>query len=316
MWRILCWRSFLRISISGKRPGYPINAANSMHANIILRVVIICFSFTHAVCQTRSETNSVRQIQLGTSYELRSAALGEKRIINVYLPDDYKRGDTTRYPVVYLLDGSVDEDFIHIAGLVQFSSFEWVNRIPKSILVGVATVDRRRDFTFPTTIREDKERFPTSGGADNFIRFIETELQPCIEKGYRTNGTKTIIGQSFGGLLATRILLLKPSLFNRYIIVSPSLWWDNGTLLSVDSPLLHSEYLTPTEVYIAVGKEGLAPGLHPRVMEVDANLLAEKLKASKCPVVYVHFDYLPDEDHATILHQAVANSFRRMTKVR
>lgn len=249
---------------------------------------------------------------LGVIDEIQSNELGEKRTLNIYLPEGYNEADTVSYPVIYLLDGSADEDFIHIAGLVQFNSFEWVNRVPKSIVVGIATVDRRRDFTFPTTIEEDKKTYPTAGHSDRFISFIEKELQPYIDKNYKTSSSKTIIGQSLGGLLETEILLKKPQLFNKYIIVSPSLWWDNGSLLNQDSEILNADYNVNTLVYIAVGKEGLTPTAIPRVMEVDANLLAEKLRMAKNKNVQVLFDYLPDEDHATILHQAVSNAFKLM----
>ncbi|MEJ7682540.1 MAG: alpha/beta hydrolase-fold protein [Segetibacter sp.] len=129
-------------------------------------------------------------------------------------------------------------------------------------------------------------------------------MQPFIEKNYKTNSSKTIIGQSLGGLLATEILLTKPSLFNKYIIVSPSLWWDNGSLLKKSSEILLANFKQKIDVYIGVGKEGLVPGDNPRVMEVDANLLAEKIKSTKSKSVKVFFDYLPQEDHATILHPA------------
>ncbi|WP_281309770.1 alpha/beta hydrolase [Flavobacterium flavigenum] len=247
---------------------------------------------------------------LGVIDEIQSEELNEKRVLNIYLPEGYKQDDATKYPVIYLLDGSADEDFIHIAGLVQFNSFEWINQVPKSIVVGIATVDRRRDFTFPTTIETDKKRFPTSGHSDKFIAFIEKELQPFIEKKYKTNDSKTIIGQSLGGLLETEILLKKPSLFNKYVIVSPSLWWNDGSLLNLDAEMLKESFKQQTEVYIAVGKEGLTPTETPRVMEVDANILAEKIKASKSKNVKVFFDYLPQENHGTILHPAVSNSFK------
>lgn len=123
---------------------------------------------------------------IGVVDEMQSKVLNEKRILNIYLPEGYNKSDTVRYPVIYLLDGSADEDFIHIAGLVQFNSFEWVNQVPKSIVVGIAAVDRRRDFTFPTTVEEDKKRYPTTGRSNAFIHFLETELQPFIEKKYRT----------------------------------------------------------------------------------------------------------------------------------
>ncbi|GGH59584.1 esterase [Filimonas zeae] len=249
-------------------------------------------------------------LNIGVIDQLYSKELGEKRVLNIYLPEGYNTQDSVVYPVTYLLDGSVDEDFIHVAGLYQFNSFEWINRAPKSIVVGIATVDRRRDYTLPTTVSDDKKKYPTSGHSDKFIAFIEKDLQPFIEKKYKAGKTRTIIGQSLGGLLATEILLKKPTLFNKYIIISPSLWWNNGSLLNESSALLQDTFSQKTAVYIAVGKEGLTPSTPPRVMEVDANLLAEKIKSTRSKNVSLYFDYLPQEDHATIAHQAIANAFK------
>ena len=103
------------------------------------------------------QSNNSKPFVLGVIDELPSTILAEKRTLNIYLPEGYKNDDTTKYPVIYLLDGSADEDFIHIVGLVQFNSFEWINGVPKSIVVGIATVDRKRDFTFPTNIESDKK---------------------------------------------------------------------------------------------------------------------------------------------------------------
>ena len=242
---------------------------------------------------------------LGVIDEIQSKELNEKRILNIYLPEGYHAEDTIKYPVIYLLDGSADEDFIHIVGLVQFNSFEWINQVPKSIVVGIASVDRKRDYTFPTTFPDEKKAAPTSGHSDKFISFLEKELQPFIETNYKANASKTIIGQSLGGLLTTEILIKKPALFNKYIIISPSLWWDNGSLLN--HPFSNLEH---TDIYIGVGKEGLAPAATPHVMEVDANVLADKIKSKKSKSVKVYFDFLPLENHATVMHQAVFNAFR------
>ena len=251
-----------------------------------------------------------KPFELGVIDEMQSTLLGEKRILNIYLPEGYNKNDTIKYPVIYLLDGSADEDFIHVVGLVQFNNFSWIDRVPKSIVVGIANTDRRRDFTYPTTIASDKKAFPTTGHSDKFIAFIEKELQPFIEKKYKAAGSRTLIGQSLGGLLATEILLKKPTLFNKYIIISPSLWWDDGSLLKQASALLQENFSQETGIYIGVGKEGLGLGPNPHVMEVDANILADKLKQTKSKTVHVHFDYLPQEDHATIGHIAVFNAFR------
>ncbi len=272
-------------------------------------LLFILIFLSSTLCSGQKQPEGTKPFVLGVIEELHSTILSENRTLNIYLPEGYNQNDTNKYPVIYLLDGSADEDFIHVVGLVQFNTFSWINRIPKSIVVGIATVDRRRDFTFPTTVAEDKKNYPTTGHSDKFISFIENELQPFIDKKYKTNSSKTIIGQSLGGLLATEILLKKPTLFDKYIIVSPSLWWDNGSLLNQQSEVLTENFIRKTDIYIGVGKEGLAPCAAPHVMEVDANLLAEKIENSKSKAINVYFDYLPDEDHTTIAHQAISNGF-------
>ena len=280
-----------------------------MKHSILFLVALCWISFTFGQKNKEKTTEISTPFVLGVIDKIQSTVLNETRILNIYLPEGYNPSDSIKYPVIYLLDGSADEDFIHIVGLVQFNTFEWVNKVPKSIVVGIANVDRARDFTYPSTITELNERFPTSGHSDSFISFVENELQPYIAKKYRTNQEKTLIGQSFGGLLATEILLKKPTLFTKYIIVSPSLWWDNGSLLNLPSTLYTEGYNQQTTIYIGVGKEGLTPTKVPRVMEVDANLLSDKINLSKSKNVRVFFDYLPKENHATILHQAVSNAF-------
>lgn len=247
---------------------------------------------------------------LGQIDTLHSAILGENRVLNIYLPPGYSSDSAATYPVIYLLDGGADEDFIHIAGLVQFSSFPWVEHLPPSILVGIANVNRRRDFTYPALAGYQlpdfaaayKDTYRVAGGSAKFMAFIEQELQHYVDQQYKTNGQKMLIGQSLAGLFAVEVLLKKPQLFNDYVIMSPSLWWDNESLLT-QSPVAP---LPNTRVYLAVGKEG-------KRMVGDAKKLAQLLKPAY-PSGQVHFEYLPREDHGTILHPAVGNAFRWWSK--
>jgi uncharacterized protein len=284
---------------------------------IFIPIFVLTFLTTLAYGQKSKlkQTDNIKPFVIGVIEEIQSVQLAEKRILNIYFPEGYNKADTVKYPVIYLLDGSADEDFIHIVGLVQFNNFSWINRVPKSIVVGIANTDRKRDFTYPTTIDKAKNRYKTAGKSEKFIGFIEKELQPHIESRYRTNSSKTIIGQSLGGLLAVEILFKKPTLFNKYIIISPSLWWDNGSLLNLNPQILADTFTQQTDIYIGVGKEGLSPGDVPHVMEVDANLLFEKIKSTKSKKLNTYFDYLPQEDHATITHQAVFNAFRFLNPI-
>lgn len=275
---------------------------------IFFAFLFIFFFIFPAAAQVQVE--NTKPFVIGVVDEISSKVLAEKRIINIYLPDDFNQHDSVQYPVIYLLDGSADEDFIHVAGLVQFNTFPWINLLPKSILVGIANTDRVGDFSYPTSIPADQKKFQGGGHSGEFMSFIESELQPFIRNKYKGTGENTLIGQSLGGLLATEILFKKPHLFDNYIIISPSLWWDNGSLLQLNPEILKEEYTGNKKIYIGVGKEGLTPGEFPRVMEVDANLLADKIRAAKKENLRVYFDYLPGEDHATIAHQAVFNAMR------
>lgn len=253
---------------------------------------------------------SDNRLTIGVRDSIISKQLSETRYLNIYLPVGYS--DTERYNVIYLLDGGMNEDFIHVVGLMQFNTMPWINRVPRSIVVGIVNVDRQRDMTYPTTVAADKKRFPTTGGSEKFISFIETELQPYIQQHYHTNGNNMLIGQSLGGLVATEILFKKPQLFNKYLIMSPSLWWDAGSLLNYQPSITKSYPTTDIDIYLAVGKEGLTPTEPARVMEVDANLLAEKINDIGNGHIHLSFDYLPDENHATINHQAVFRGFRSL----
>lgn len=258
-------------------------------STITVSLLFQCVSYA----QKSSATFSIGVID--TIY---SKTLNEKRVINVYLPEEYNPKDTLKYPVIYLLDGSKDEDFIHVAGLIQYLSFPWINQVKPSIVIGIANIDRRRDFTFPTTIDKDKKDFPTTGASEKFISFIENELQPFVVQKFKTSDKKTLIGQSLGGLLATEVLIQKPYLFNNYIIVSPSIWWNKQSILKL-KPEFSKQKNTKINVHISVGKEG-------DVMVSDAKALLKKLKGYAN--VNSGFKYYGEMKHETIYHIALYNA--------
>lgn len=240
---------------------------------------------------------------IGEVRTLHSQVLGEERTLHITLPLGYAADDTTRYPVVYLLDGSADEDIIHITGLFQFAAFEWIAWQPPSIVVGIANTDRRRDLAHPTTIAAHREKYPTTGGSAAFMDFLAQEVIPFVESQYRTGPDRMLIGQSLGGLFATEVLLKRPGLFHRYLIVSASLWWDNGSVLQVP-PAFHADPAqAPRQVFIAVGREGA-------VMRKGARKLAALVRKSR--TTRVGYTHLKDHDHANILHRAVLDGLRWM----
>ena len=273
-------------------------------------IVFTCNLSFGQLANSNNAGNS-NKISIGLRDTINSAILKEQRIINISLPEDYSPDSAKNYPVIYLLDGGVTEDFIHVTGLVRFFTTPWINQFPGSIVVGIENVNRTRDFTFSTDnldfvskIGLDKNIFQSHGQSANFISFIEKELQPFIEKHYKANTDKTLIGESLGGLLATEILLNHTHLFNTYIIVSPSLWWGNESLLT-GNPKIASGSFKNLKIYIGAAKKS-----EDTIMFNDAENLYLRLKKYQENNSIIKFDYLPDETHATILHHAIYNAFK------
>ena len=256
------------------------------------------FFFFSIFIALNSTAQSITELPIGKTVDFESSFLNETRKLNIYLPSDFD--STKKYSVIYLLDGSIDEDFIHAVGLVQF--FTMTFQMPPVIVVGIANVDRKRDFTFATQDTSLQREFPTAGHSEKFISFIEYELQPYIVNEYPVGPEKIIIGQSLGGLLACEILLTRPHLFTTYFITSPSLWWDNESLLKNCDKYLSIEFSHTPDVYLSVGRD------EHKVMIRDAKALYQKIK-NKSSFDEVHFNLMPHEDHATILHNSLYQGF-------
>src|SRR4030095_8283131 len=171
--------------------------------------------------------SAMSQAPAGTVTKLvvKSAVLGEDRTILVRTPPGY---DTNKQPyaVMYMTDG--DAHIGHTGSTIEFLARN--GRMPELIVVGITNTDRTRDLT-PTHVKTTNPngalQFPTSGGGDKFLKFIETELIPEIEKRYRVSPYRVLAGHSLGGLFAIHAMVSRPELFNSYIAVSPALQWDN-----------------------------------------------------------------------------------------
>lgn len=249
----------------------------------------------------QSTVSDIQPFVFGEVHTIHSTVLDQDRVLNVHLPEGY--GDSTAtYPVVYVLDGSANEDFPHIAGLMQF--MHMYDLSPKSIVVGIANAGRSRyhDFTSPTKGDSDLVWVPTGGGSEDFINYIASEVEPFVEDHYRTSGKRAIIGQSLGGLLATEILFTRPELFDDYILISPSLWWNKGALAAEAEAWVRTHATLPKRVYIAVAPDDA-------MMQHEVDQVVRALGANaRAPFTWIYKTF-PGESHATILHRAVYNAF-------
>ncbi|WP_293947286.1 MULTISPECIES: alpha/beta hydrolase [unclassified Sphingobacterium] len=253
-----------------------------------------------------------RDLTIGKSIVLHSHILNEDRKINIYLPNNYVENDTLTYPVVYVLDGGMDEDFFHIVGIVRFDTQPWIARFPNSIVVGIEGNTRRRDFTFavPNIDFLEKEgfqkaSFPAFGGSQKYITFLKDELLPYIGKHYKTKAERTVIGESLAGLFSAELLLKQPDLFDNYIIISPSLWWGQQELLKNSEKLLDANLRKKVRVYLGVPNKE-----EDLKMYQDAEAFYNILRKHKKTAII--FDYMAEELHSTVIHQAVYNAFRQL----
>lgn len=190
-------------------------------------------------------------ILLGQTLTIQSRIMEQPRVINVWLPDGYAKGKT-RYPVLYLLDGGVDQDFLHVVGANQLGAV-WGRSLP-AIVVGIASKDRRNELVGPTSDPELLKRYPTAGQSERFRRHIAEEVKPLIAARFRTSGDDAVIGESLAGLFVVETWLREPALFKRYAAISPSLWWDKEKIRSVASAAARGAQLPP--LLLATENEG------------------------------------------------------------
>lgn len=184
-------------------------------------------------------------VTIGHVETIHSAILHEDRDLLIYTPPDYEAA-TMRYPVVYLLDA--DDHFHHTTGIIRFLVDNGL--IPQLLVVGVRNTDRVRDL-LPSGDNDLQKAWPTSGGGENFLRFLKEELVPQIDSRYRTQPYRILIGHSFGGLMAIYAFLHEPALFQASLVIDPSLWWNDealvkqaATFVETQKPVNHSMYLT------------------------------------------------------------------------
>jgi predicted alpha/beta superfamily hydrolase len=149
-----------------------------------------------------------------------------------------------------------DSHINHTSSSIEFLTEN--GRMPDLIVVGVTNTDRTRDLTpvkSTTKNAAGELQFPTSGGADNFLKFFETELIPQIEKQYRVQPYRIFAGHSLGGLFAIHAMISKPGLFNSYVAVSPSLQWENGEELKRAEDFLKNQKELKVTLFASIGNE-------------------------------------------------------------
>ena len=230
-------------------------------------------------------------IVLGQTISLESKVLNEAREIMVFTPEGYDQLIES-YPVLYVLDG--ETNFFISTAIVYFLARN--QQIPKMIVVGIPNVARNRDFT-PTT----SQQMQNSGGADNFISFLDKELTKFIDTNYRTQGFKVLFGHSLCGMFSVYTLFTDPDLFNSYIAASPFLMYDDEYVINkVEGKLVNESSLT-NQLYMSIGNE-------PAYFN-SLDKLTTLLTTNKSGVNWTLEKYI-DEDHGSIPFRTISDGLR------
>lgn len=252
-------------------------------------------------------------------HDLASDADGQSYRLTVYTPSRYADSDTTRFPVLYLLDGH----FALPLAATTHALMDLAGEVEGVILVGIGDGDhtlptwflnRSRDYT-PTADPAFEARsaqqlgFPEgalrTGGAAGFLQTIRTQIVPFVESAYRTTSDRGIVGSSFGGLFAAYALLEAPDLFSRVGISSPSLWWGEGALLSEIERAACPADAPPVRVFVSAG------ALEPPAQILDpTERLVQALRARDGDCLAVTSVVFPDETHNSVIPAALARSLR------
>jgi predicted alpha/beta superfamily hydrolase len=280
-----------------KSPSF-LNVANNSKA--LIGLLGLSLLLTAAPGRVSAQTRAAATpLCIGETFTLASKVLGETRRLNVYVPPVYRDSATVRLPVLYIPDGGLAEDFLHVAGLVQVLVGNGTMR--PFILVGIENTQRRRDLTGPTTNADDKKIAPRVGGSAAFRQFIRRELMPAVRQRYRTTAETALMGESLAGLFTVETLLLEPDLFNTYLAFDPSLWWNNGQLARQAAGTL-AAYRGPAKtVYLATSSQGDTAATRQ---------LAGLLRTTGQPRFTSYYGPMPAETHATIYHPAALRGLR------
>ena len=226
--------------------------------------------------------------------------------------------------VFYVLDG----DYYFPALAAGVFNTEYFGHTPNAYMVGIGYQDletvslnrhRTRDFT-PTSFTPPDADHPLrphdyegSGGADAFLRVLAEEIIPFVEARYDIdNSERGLVGQSYGGLFASYVLLQRPELFLQYVIISPSLWWDDFMLAHDDRAMMLMEAQTrdiapsaPTRIVFTAGS------LEERLgMVTDVTRFTERLAAREDANLDFIYRVLDGEQHESVFPRAVMTSFR------
>lgn len=253
---------------------YPFNCIIST----MTKILTLLFAFLTSTITT------AQPISIGERINFDSKILNQNREFLIYTPPSYNHNNSEKFPVLYLIDA--DYNFHYLTGLIELLSSVSAN-IPEMIVVGISGKGTN------TYRKQSKPPFKTKdkGSADVTMKFINTEVIPFIDSHYKTNSYRILAGHSIGGLFTTYAMLHHNNMFETFIAVSPSLWWEDelvkkNTLnyFKKDKPKINTNY------YISLADEK-GMGVHDFV---------EMMQHNAPRTLNMKFKHFPEETHGSV----------------
>lgn len=269
----------------------------------VLRVIVLmvmgCLSYSPFEIDEVTIPNTEDQI-------LNSSTNGQSYQIYIALPQEYDAEISKSYPVIYVLDGNAW--FGVTTTITRMMAFG--NELSDVIVVGIGystdSIDeilkfREMDFT-PTQINEN------TGGAEQFLRFLEKDLISYVDSNYRTKeDDRTLVGKSHGGLFALYSLFQAPGIFSRYVVISPTLWWDDRIIFEYEEAFAATHTDMPIDIFLAVGSE--EPESKYRMIS-NLRELQTKLEGRQNERIEIDMVVMENETHSSITAGAISKGIR------
>jgi predicted alpha/beta superfamily hydrolase len=236
-------------------------------------------------------TDEGQLLGLGSQHIIESTILKEDRPIIISLPNGYN--DTQiNYPTLYVLDGL--QNIKHTVGTVELLTESGL--IPPLIVVGIESLDRTRDLT-PSNAGQNvyggtgNSAIPQSGGAPNFLKFLNEELIPYVDSNFRTHPYRILEGHSLGGLFSVYTLMETQNQFDALIIQAPALWWNKEEMTAKAKSFFKSHMDLNKTVYFGIG------GGDGWGMRQELNRYVDVIKQYTPESLRWHHEEVGDEGH-------------------
>lgn len=241
--------------------------------------------------------------------KISSAIIGEEYEISVWLPPDYADSPDKNYPVVYVLDADVAFGTVaHMGWMMVFGQ-----DVPPMIVIGIGwAITSSDDWNYKRSrdlVPCSTDVLPISGGAEDFLSFIESEALPFVNANYRTDPTRQILlGDSASGLFGLYALLKKPNLFRGVVAGSPAIWICVDLMIELEQSVASSGAALSGAVYMCFGS---LEGDWVKPAEAFFNVLASRNYEN----LALKYEILEGETHSTVIARALLTGLRTVFKM-